>query len=109
LPLSILTDFEEFAVYDCRIRPKHTDKADNARVIYLTYKQYADQWNKIADIFSKDAILKGSFDKFAVTTKGKRGRKHAKQVAALELIQARVFEALRKNVVSVAIESTGRE
>jgi len=73
LPLSILTDFEEFAVYDCRIRPKHTDKADNARVIYLTYKQYADQWNKIADIFSKDAILKGSFDKFAAETKGKRG------------------------------------
>ncbi|RKY06221.1 MAG: restriction endonuclease subunit M, partial [Planctomycetota bacterium] len=24
LPLSILTDFEEFAVYDCRIRPKKT-------------------------------------------------------------------------------------
>ncbi len=27
LPLSILTDFEEFAVYDCRIKPAVTDKA----------------------------------------------------------------------------------
>ena len=27
LPLSILTDFEEFAVYDCRIKPESTDKA----------------------------------------------------------------------------------
>src|SRR5512145_491362 len=27
LPLSVLTDFEEFAVYDCLTRPKHTDKA----------------------------------------------------------------------------------
>ncbi len=27
LPLSILTDFEEFAVYDCRIRPRPADKA----------------------------------------------------------------------------------
>ena len=27
LPLSILTDFEEFAVYDCRIKPNQNDKA----------------------------------------------------------------------------------
>ena len=27
LPLSILTDFEEFAVYDCRVKPQKTDKA----------------------------------------------------------------------------------
>ena len=26
LPLSILTDFEEFAVYDCRVRRKQGDK-----------------------------------------------------------------------------------
>ena len=27
LPLSILTDFEEFAVYDCRIPPRASDKS----------------------------------------------------------------------------------
>jgi len=37
LPLSVLTDFEEFAVYDCRMRPKHTDKADVARIMLFTY------------------------------------------------------------------------
>ena len=73
LPLSILTDFEEFAVYDCQTRPKHTDKADTARIMYITYKHYPDNWAKIADIFSREAILKGSFDKFAASTKGKRG------------------------------------
>jgi len=73
LPLSILTDFEEFAVYDCQTRPKQSDKAGTARIMYLNYKQYPDEWNKIGDIFSKDAILKGSFDKFAASTKGKRG------------------------------------
>ena len=26
-PLSILTNFEQFAVYDCRIRPANSDKA----------------------------------------------------------------------------------
>ncbi|MEQ8192054.1 MAG: type I restriction enzyme HsdR N-terminal domain-containing protein, partial [Candidatus Eremiobacterota bacterium] len=27
LPLSILTDFEEFAVYDCRIKPEQSDSS----------------------------------------------------------------------------------
>ena len=31
LPLSILTDFEEFAVYDCRVKPAKTDKASHSR------------------------------------------------------------------------------
>ena len=73
LPLSILTDFEELAVYDCRMRPKHTDKAEVARIMLFTYKDYLKNFSEIADIFSKEAILKGSFDKFAAATKGKRG------------------------------------
>ncbi len=73
LPLSILTDFEEFAVYDCRIRPKQADRASTARIQYLTYKDYIEKWDEIANVFSKDAVLKGSFDKFATEAKGKRG------------------------------------
>jgi len=73
LPVSILTDFEEFAVYDCQMRPKQTDGASTARIMFLTCKDYIDKWNEIADVFSKEAILKGSFDKFAVSPKGKRG------------------------------------
>ncbi len=73
LPLSILTDFEEFAVYDCRIRPSKSDKADKARIHYWTYKEYADKWDEIAAVFSKDAVLKGSFDRYAVAVKGKKG------------------------------------
>ena len=73
LPLSILTDFEEFAVYDCLTRPKQTDKASTARIKYYKYKEYAEKWGEIESVFSKEAIQKGSFDKFAATTKGKRG------------------------------------
>ncbi len=43
LPLSVLTDFEEFAVYDTRVRPANTDKAGAARIRYYTYKEYADR------------------------------------------------------------------
>lgn len=42
LPLGVLSDFEEFAVYDCRIKPSKTDKASTARLIYLTVEQYAE-------------------------------------------------------------------
>jgi type I restriction-modification system DNA methylase subunit len=73
LPVSILTDFEEFAVYDCLTRPKQTDGTSTARIMFLTYKDYINKWNEIADIFSKEAVLKGSFDKFAVSAKAKRG------------------------------------
>jgi type I restriction-modification system DNA methylase subunit len=73
LPVSILTDFEEFAVYDCQTRPKQTDGTSTARIMFLTCKDYIDKWGEIADIFSKEAVLKGSFDKFAVSPKAKRG------------------------------------
>jgi predicted type IV restriction endonuclease len=73
LPLSILTDFEELAVYDCRVRPDKTDKPSTARIQYLTYEQYLDRWDDLASVFSKDAILKGSFDKYAEGTRGKKG------------------------------------
>ena len=73
LPLSIVTDFEELAVYDCRIKPQPTDKSSTARVLYVTHDEYAQRWDEIASIFAKDAILKGSFDKYAESNKRKRG------------------------------------
>lgn len=51
LPLSILTDFEEFAVYDCRVKPTKTDKVSHSRIFYLTYADYLDKWDDIAGIF----------------------------------------------------------
>ena len=73
LPLSIVTDFEEFAIYDCRQKPDKNDKASKSRLFYCTFRDYAAKWDEIAAIFSKDAVFKGSFDKYAVSTKGKRG------------------------------------
>ncbi len=73
LPLSIVTDFEEFAVYDCRVKPNKDDKASTARILYLTYDEYEEKWDEIASIFSQEAILKGSFDRYAESTKRKRG------------------------------------
>lgn len=73
LPLSILSDFEEFAIYDTRIKPSPSDPASKARVFYCRFDEYPQHWDHIAGIFSREAILKGSFDRFAATTRGKRG------------------------------------
>jgi len=67
LPLSILTDFEELAVYDCRIKPKKGDKASVARIHYVYFTDLATKWDEVASLFSKEAVLKGSFDKYAET------------------------------------------
>ena len=73
LPLSIVTNFEEFAIYDCRQKPDQNDRASKSRLFYCTLRDYAEKWDEIASIFAKDAVLKGSFDKYAISTKGKRG------------------------------------
>jgi len=73
LPLSILTDFEEFAVYDCRLKPDKADKASTARVMYLDCSQYPQHWEEVAGIFSREEVLKGSFDRYVESSKAKKG------------------------------------
>ena len=95
LPLSILTDFEEFAVYDCRTRPNPTDKPAVGRIHYWTYKDYPRCWDEIASVFAKDAVLKGSFDKYAVS-KQRRGTATVDAAFLSEIESWR--DALAKNI-----------
>lgn len=73
MPLSVLSDFEEFAIYDTRIKPVKGDPSSKSRTFYCTSDQYPEKWDEIAAIFSRDAILKGSFDKYADSNKKKKG------------------------------------
>lgn len=73
LPISVITDFEEFAIYDCTKRPNLNDKASTARLKYLTYTDYIGEFNFIWDTFSKERVLKGSFDKFVQNDSYKKG------------------------------------
>lgn len=73
LPLSILTDFEEFAVYDCRIRPTQADRAAVARIFYINYTEYINRWDEIDSVYSHDSVLKGSFDKYVESNRKKKG------------------------------------
>ena len=73
LPLSVLTDFQELAIYDCRVKPTVSDKPSVARTLYVPCESYAERWDEIASVFSKEAILQGSFDRYAESTKAKKG------------------------------------
>src|SRR5450759_3793271 len=72
-PISIITDFEEFAIYDCSKKPKPDDKPSVARIKYFTYKDYLKEFDFIWETFSKEQVLKGSFDKFIQSDTHKKG------------------------------------
>jgi len=96
LPLGILTDFEEFAVYDCRQRPKPSEGASVGRVMYLTFDQYPDRFDEINEVFGKDAVWKGSFDRYVQDTRRKRGTSEVDEEFLKEIEGWR--DALARNI-----------
>lgn len=95
LPLSVLSNFSEFAIYDTRTRPRPGDKASIGRTFYITLEELAGRWDEIASILSKEAILKGAFDKYA-TGKQKRGTSEVDNEFLKEIETWR--ELLAKNI-----------
>lgn len=73
LNVSIITDFEEFAIYDCTKKPSLNDRSSVARVKYITYNDYVSEWDFLWNTFSKESVLKGSFDKFIASNADKKG------------------------------------
>ncbi len=73
LPISILTDFEEFAVYACNNKPDISDKASIGPIKYLTYNIFLKEFDFIWDSFSKEKVLKGGFDKYVLSDSNKKG------------------------------------
>ncbi len=73
LPVSIITDFEEFAVYDCTKKPKPTDKSGIARIKYIKYTEFLKEFDYLWDTFSKERVLKGSFDRYIKSDTVKKG------------------------------------
>lgn len=73
LPLSILTDFEEFTVLDCTKKPSPNDKSSTGRIEYYTYKNYIEKWDEIESKYSRRSILAGKFDDLAESLVNKKG------------------------------------
>lgn len=73
LPISILTDFEEFAIYDTRIKPNQNDDTSVARVDYFTLDEYEEKFADLLENISPAAIEGGSFDEYTDKIKNKKG------------------------------------
>ncbi len=71
LAVSLLTDFEELAIYDARVAPRQLEKASVARRELIPYTDYPERWNFIDGTFSKRAVLTGEFDRYCATKKGR--------------------------------------
>lgn len=71
LPVSILTDFEEMIIYDCRIQPDQNDPAHKGRLAYYTFKEYVEKWDEIAARFSREAVLNNRLEEWIHGAKAK--------------------------------------
>jgi predicted type IV restriction endonuclease len=96
LPLSILTDFEEFAVYDCRFKPTPDDTAAKARTLFIRCDEYPERWGEIFSIFSREAVWRGDFDRYVESTRAKRGTQEVDDAFLAEIESWR--EALARNI-----------
>ena len=73
MPIAILTDFSEFAVYDTRIKPNSKDTAGTARIGYYTFEEYAEKFEELYNRFSYEAVDLGKFDTYFESAKDKKG------------------------------------
>lgn len=73
LSISIVTDFEEFAIYDCTKKPNIKDKVTTGRIKYITFNEYLTEFDFLWETFAKERVLRGSFDKFVKSDASKKG------------------------------------
>ncbi len=98
IPINILTDFEHFAVYDCRVKPKYGEKAVLNRQMLFHYKEYIEKWDEIVSLFSPEAIRAGSLSEYVKSIKGKKGTADVDDDFLQEIERWR--ELLAKNIAS---------
>lgn len=96
LTLCILTNFNEFAIYDCTKKPSPSDPAGMARIEKFTYKDLPEKWDDLLKYFSKQAVYNDSFANYAKSVKGKKGTCTVDEEFLREIESWR--DALAKNI-----------
>lgn len=67
LPISVLTNFHQLAIYDCVPRPMQTDEAHVARLLLVRYDEFETRFDELWPLMSRAAVYSGDFDRrFAV-------------------------------------------
>ncbi|SDR81951.1 N-6 DNA methylase [Opitutus sp. GAS368] len=67
LPISVLTNFHQLAVYDCLPQPSQTDEAHVARLMLVKYDEFEAHFDELWNLLSRATVYSGDFDRrFAV-------------------------------------------
>ena len=98
IPISILTSFKEFAVYDCRVKPNKDDRASVARIYYGTFEEILTNFDFIYDTFSREGIRRDSLKEF-IKKAGQSGTSEVDDEFLLDLENWR--EKLAKNIATL--------
>lgn len=87
-PLSILTDFEEFHIIDCRYTPDINNSLDKCykRFHYTDYLN-KEKFAEIYFLFSREAVANNSIEKVAETLPKRKGKATTKTLFPIEIHQ----------------------
>jgi hypothetical protein len=84
--IGVVTDFQEFAVYDCSVPPAAADKASAALLDYYRFEEYAEKWDQeIYSRFSREAVEGGALDEYESQLSKSRGKRRVDRYFLREL------------------------
>jgi type I restriction-modification system DNA methylase subunit len=63
IPISILTNFHELAIYDCQPVPSISDEAQVARRLLVRYDELETRFEELWPLLSRQSIYSGEFDR----------------------------------------------
>lgn len=69
-PIGLLTDFEEFRVFDATLRPEY-ERPEHGVIgdFDITWESYVDAWPRLWDTLSRPAVAAGSLKRLATANK----------------------------------------
>lgn len=107
LPISVLTNFQRLAIYDCKPPPSEADDAHVARMMLLRYDEFDARFDELWPLLSRQAVYSGNFDRRFEVDVTRRG---ADQFDDLFLRQVRSWrERLALNIYANAPGLTAAE
>lgn len=63
LPIAVLTNFHQLAVYDCKPKPDLADEANVARILLVRYDEFEARFDELWPLLSRAAVYSGDFDR----------------------------------------------
>lgn len=62
MPMSVLTNFRQLAIYDCYHIPVETDQPHVARLGLYSFEEFEEKFDELYDRLSRESIYSGTFD-----------------------------------------------